>query len=96
MPEECCLPGDITVTRIHTGFLIGRALERRGSGPWWEYIKTVTSFRQATLQAHRLAKNGGVRAWFHKHGDDYDRLPKWKRKRRRRKSMGIRRVRGTT
>jgi hypothetical protein len=30
MPEptrdECCLPGDITLTQVHTGWMLGRAL----------------------------------------------------------------------
>ena len=93
MPEDCCLPGDITVTRIHTGFLIGHALEQRGPGPWWEYIKTVTSFRQATIQAHRLAKDAGVSAWLHQHADVYEQLPRWKRQPRRVRSAGSKRTR---
>ena len=78
-PESCCLPGDITVTKIPTGFLIGRAMKRQGPGPWWEYIGTVVSFRQASLQAHKLAKAAGVQAWIHQGGEEYEPLPKWKR-----------------
>ena len=89
MPEKphCCVPGDITVTKIHTGFLIGRALRRRGPGPWWEYVETVVSFRQATLHAHKFAKTAGVRAWLHKGGDDYEPLQKWTRRPRSRPRM---------
>ena len=84
-PEHCCLPGDITVTKIPTGFLIGRAMKRKGPGPWWEYVATVVSFRQASLRAHKLAKAANVRAWMHTSGDQYEPLPKWKRRPRRAK-----------
>jgi hypothetical protein len=87
-PENCCLPGHITVTKIPTGFLIGRAMKRKGPGPWWEYIKTVTSFHQATIQAHKLANAAGVRAWLHVGGDQYEPLPKWKRRPRRKPGAG--------
>jgi hypothetical protein len=83
MREDCCLPGDITVTKVFTGFLIGRALQRKGPGPWWEYVRIVTTFRQAALQSHRLARAAKVRAWWHKGGDEYDRMPKWVRRPRR-------------
>jgi hypothetical protein len=77
--DSCCLPGDITVTKIPTGFLIGRAMKRQGPGPWWEYVTVVVSFRQATLTAHKLAKAAGVSAWLHLGGDRYEPLRKWKR-----------------
>jgi hypothetical protein len=84
--ESCCAPGDITVAKIYTGFLIGRAVERKGPGPWWEYVSTVRSFRQATLRAHKLAKAAPVRAWFHLGGEAYELLPKWTRRPRRGKT----------
>jgi hypothetical protein len=78
-PQErdvCCLPGDITVTKIPTGYLLGRALEPRGTGhgPWWEYISIVASYDDALHQARTLARMYDVRAWLHKSGDEYERL----------------------
>jgi len=81
----CCLPGDITVTKIPTGFLLGRAIPHKGPGPWWEYVTIVVSFRQASIQAHRLARAAKVRAWMHTKGDMYEPLPKWMRRPRRAK-----------
>ncbi len=86
--EACCLPGDITVSKVYSGFLIGRAIERKGPGPWWEYIATVASFRQASLRAHKLAKADGVRAWLHVGWETYEPLKKWKQKPRRKKRVG--------
>jgi hypothetical protein len=71
-PEVCCSPGDITVTKVHTGYLIGRVMEPIGPGPWWEYIAKVRTLPEATHQAVTLARQEGVRAWLHKSGDDYD------------------------
>ena len=84
MPENC-LPGDITVMRIPTGFLVGRALAHRGPGRWWEYVFTVVSFRQAIIRAHKLARTAGVKAWLHIGLDTYEPLPRWKKRRRRTK-----------
>jgi hypothetical protein len=58
-------------------------MPRHGPGPWWEYVRTVTTYRQASLQAHQLAKAAGVRAWWHLRGDEYEPMPKWVRRPRR-------------
>ena len=29
------VPGDLTITRIHTGYMLGRVSEQSGPGPWW-------------------------------------------------------------
>jgi len=73
--ESCCRPGDITVTKVPTGYLIGRALAELGPGPWWEYVAVVSSFTEAATRAHALAKQTATKAWFHKAGDDYEPLP---------------------
>lgn len=73
-PESCCEPGDVTLTRIPHGFLIGRATLKRGPGPWWEYIAIVRSERDAMHQASTLARIEGVRAWRHLSGDEYERV----------------------
>ena len=67
----CCCPGDITVTKVHTGYLIGRALEPIGPGPWWEYVAAVQTFREAVHHACTVAKYEGVSAWLRIGRDDY-------------------------
>ena len=42
-------PGDITVTLVHSGFLIGRVMPQDGAGPWWEYIRTVADQDEANF-----------------------------------------------
>ena len=66
----CCLPGDITVTPIYSGFLVGRALPQQGAGPWWQYIKTFGELQEAVTHARQLAMAASVRGWFHE-GDTY-------------------------
>jgi hypothetical protein len=73
-PTHCCQPGDITVTKIPTGYLVGRALEQRGPGPWWSYILITKTLEEATRQAKTLAASDGVNVWLHKSGDDYELL----------------------
>ena len=69
--ESCCLPGDITITKIPTGYLIGGAAERKGPGPWWHYVAIVSTFEEAARHARTLTNLGGVKAWIHEGGDDY-------------------------
>ena len=71
---NCCEPGDFTVTKIPSGYLIGRAMAQLGPGPWWEYVAIVTQRRQALDHARQLAYREGTRAWLHKAGDDYEPL----------------------
>ena len=71
---NCCLPGDITVTKIPTGYLLGRATKPLDGGPWWEFIATVVEYSDAIHQAQTLARMDGVCAWIHKRDDEYDRL----------------------
>ena len=73
-PDVCCLPGDITVTRIPSGYLLGRAIEQIGPGPWWEYIAIVARRADALSHARTLAKRDGVKAWLHQSGDAYERI----------------------
>lgn len=72
--EPCCSHGDVTVTKIHSGYLIGRVLEPIGPGPWWEYVAKVRTLSEATHQAVTLARHDGVRAWLHSSGDTYELL----------------------
>jgi len=73
--SSCCEPGDITVSNVYSGFLIGRAIEPRGPGPWWEYIALVKTEVDAMHQAAILARMAGTRAWRHIQNDDYEPIP---------------------
>lgn len=69
--ESCCLPGDITVTKKPSGYLVSRALQKLGKGPWWEYVTTTKEYDDAVGFARALAEQDGVRAWLHVGGDTY-------------------------
>src|SRR4051794_29450350 len=71
-PAACCQPGDITVTDIYSGFMLGRALEPRGPGPWWEYVAIVRDEAAALHQALMLARFHGTQAYRHFGGDRYE------------------------
>lgn len=73
MPS-CCSPGEFTITKIPTGYLIGRATPRLESGPSWHYIAITESLEEATSAVLQMAKSAGSRAWMHRGGDDYDLL----------------------
>jgi len=73
--SNCCEPGDITVSNVYSGFLIGRAIEPRGPGPWWEYIALVKTESEAINQAAILARMAGTRAWRHIQNDEYEPIP---------------------
>ena len=74
-PEECCLPGDITVTPIPSGYLIGKATEPIGPGPWWLYMAIIKGLPDAIREARALARSANVRAWFSEGGDKYRPIP---------------------
>jgi len=63
--------GDIVVTQIHSGFLIGRVMPEDGPGPWWQYLRTIADQEQAFAVARELAAAAGTRAWSHLQGDHY-------------------------
>jgi hypothetical protein len=60
---ECCQPGDVTITPIPTGFMVGRSMPKVGLGPWWEYIKTFTDYDAAVWFAVQLAAEDQAEAW---------------------------------
>ena len=69
--ESCCLPGDITITQVHTGWMLGRALKQNGPGPWWEFIAIFPDLGSAVSEARDLARQRGVGTWFHEGGMKY-------------------------
>ena len=73
--DACCLPGDFTITALPTGFLIGRALQPIGPGPWWEFVSVMPSQIRALHEVRRLARETGSRAWLHEGGARYVAIP---------------------
>lgn len=71
---EGVAPGDIVVTQIHSGFLIGRAMPEDGEGPWWQYIRTIADQDEALRVAIGLAAASNTRAWLHLEGDQYRKI----------------------
>lgn len=69
------VPGDITLTPVHGGYLIGRVLPAQGPGPWWEYIKVVADRTDAVSEALELVRSGGHRLWFQAGVDLSEALP---------------------
>ena len=74
-PSNDRLPGDITVTPLRHGYLIGRVLPQRGPGPWWEYVGIETDVEGAIELARHLARRDNVRAWLFDGCDRYEQLP---------------------
>jgi len=68
-----CVPGDVIVTRVASGYLIARALPL-GPGPWWEYVSVVHDYAEAARSAHTLARELSVRAWLNPSSEHYDPL----------------------
>jgi hypothetical protein len=64
MWEDTSQPGDIILRAIPGGFLLGRALEQVGPGPWWQFIATLKDFPTAVRLARELASDAKVRAWI--------------------------------
>jgi hypothetical protein len=73
--DACCLPGDFTITPLPTGFLIGRALQPIGPGPWWEFVRIVPIASVALHEVRQLARETGSRAWLHQRGTRYVAIP---------------------
>jgi hypothetical protein len=65
-----CEAGDIIITSVLDGFLIGRALGRAG----WAYIERVDDRPTAIRVATRRAADAGTRVWLHD-GTTYSLLP---------------------
>jgi hypothetical protein len=68
--RTACAPGDLTVTHVFGGWLVGRVLERRGPGPWWTHLASAPEFERALSVARSLA-TGDARIWYHAGGEEY-------------------------
>ena len=73
-PEPPCLPGDLLVTPVYSGFLLARVIPKVGLGPWWTFIKVVENFNDAVEQARTLALAEGVGAWSQEGHGRYEAL----------------------
>jgi hypothetical protein len=72
--SECCLPGDITITKVDRGYMLGRAIREYGHGAWWEYVTVVKTYGGAVRQARELAQATQARVWLHE-DRQYTRIP---------------------
>ena len=68
-------PGDITVTPVRSGYLLGRVVPQRGPGPWWEYVGIEAEIEDAIAVARRLASRDMAKAWLFDGYERYDPLP---------------------
>jgi hypothetical protein len=68
---EGCQPGDIFVTVMPHGFLIGRVLDPRSDGQWWQFIVSIRCRADALQLAFNLAGATAHRAWIHQQDDQF-------------------------
>jgi hypothetical protein len=66
--DDCCPAGDITVTPVPSGFMIGRAMAQEGPGPWWQYIRVMVDYNDAVTFAREIASEDRAQAWLYKDG----------------------------
>ena len=69
--NECCEPGDVILTKVYSGWLLGHALEAIGPGPWWSYIAIVKDFDTALHQGRTIARNNSVALWFERDAETF-------------------------
>ena len=56
--------GDFTVTPVLDGFMVGKMLPKRDSGPWWTIVRIVAGRDHAVRLAVTLALAANTRVWF--------------------------------
>ena len=66
--DDCCPAGDITITPVPSGYMVGRAMVRIGLGPWWEYIKVIVEYDDAVSFARQVARENQAQAWLYRDG----------------------------
>ena len=64
-------PGDIFVAVMPNGFLIGRVVDPRSNGQWWQYIASIRERVEAMQLAFNVAGAAARRAWIHQYDDRY-------------------------
>jgi hypothetical protein len=69
------VPGDITVSVVPDGFMVGRILPPSGPGLWWQLTTKMRSMRAAISEARRSAVADGARAWFQLGANEYQLIP---------------------
>jgi hypothetical protein len=66
--DDCCPAGDITVTPVPSGFMIGRSMPQNGPGPWWQYIRVMSDYDAAVTFARDIAREDRAQAWLYRDG----------------------------
>ena len=74
-PPLSCQPGDITVSKIHIGYLVGRCVTYDGPGPWCAYVALLETYEDAAFMGRQMARKHGQQVWLRVYGDDYIPLP---------------------
>ena len=70
--DDSCVPGDITISQVQRGWMLGRVLPMENSGPWWEYLDVVAELPEAVKRGKVLARTAAVRLWVHTGRGHYD------------------------
>jgi hypothetical protein len=69
-------PGDLVISAVHGGFLIGQLLDERGPGPWWGYVATAGNLADAIELAQQRAELECSQSWLQSGHGDYVALPR--------------------
>ena len=68
-------PGDVTVTPVSDGFMLGRVIpEQQVGGPWWTLLRIVSGKGTAIAQAVAAAAAGNHRIWYSEDAGRYTSL----------------------
>lgn len=73
-PAPRCVPGDLLVTEVHSGYLVGRIIPQVGLGPWWSFITVLNEREAAVEQARTMALTEGVHAWLQTRANEFNPL----------------------
>ncbi len=57
-------PGDIIMVPGPGGYVLGRIVEPKTMGPWWQYLESVGNREDAMRRATDLARAAHTRAWL--------------------------------
>ena len=73
--ETRCLAGDIILSQVYHGWMVGAMLTHGGAGIQSSLIAIFHDFKSALCDAQELARQKGVLAWRHESGTTYRRIP---------------------
>lgn len=71
MNAPCYAPGDLIVSQVLSGFVLGRVVQKPGSAPRWSFVASAGDYDDAVEQARTIALAKGAHAWLQRRGEDY-------------------------